>query len=202
MSPGRRARRLGAGRERRAMIKLPQSRKGKVIAVAVLAICAVALCKPLGWLGYLAKGTLFSVVTWFLPRILPVLAAFIAGPVGAAVVTFGAVYPYFFTYPPFHEMFRYNILLTMGNFITLCVFAVEFYMFAKRGGTKNWAFGFLCGTLDHFFVGMLCSMLVFRTVDKTSQIEILPFVAVCLAALAAHIVVFVLRRREKSVQEE
>lgn len=190
------------GRERRTMIKLPQSKRGKGIAVAVLAVCAAALCKPLGWLGYLASGTVFFVLTWILQRILPTLAAFIAGPVGAVVVSFGAVFPMFFTYKPYREEFRYNALHTVSIFLAFSAFSCVFYIFAKRGGAKNLMLGLLCGTLDQFLVGMLCSVFAIRTVDKTTPIPLFPIIACFLAALAAHVLGFLLRRREKAAEEE
>lgn len=179
-----------------------RTRKGRILSVAVLAVCAAALCKPLGWLGYLASGTVFFVITWILQRILPTLAAFIAGPVGAVVVSFGAVYPMFFIYTPYQEEFRYNALYTVSTFLAFSVFSCVFYIFAKRGGAKNLMLGLLCGTLDQFLVGMLCSVFAIRTVDKTTPIPLFPIIACFFVALTAHILVFLLRRREQAAREE
>ena len=183
-------------------IKLPQSRRGKVITVALLAVCAMTLCKPFAWLGYLASGTVFFAITWILQRTLPTLAAFIAGPVGAVVVSLGAVYPMFFTYKPYQEEFRYNALHTVSTFLAFSAFSCVFYIFAKRGGAKNLMLGLLCGTLDQFLVGTLCNALTVHMIDKATQILIFPIVANFFAALAAHVLAFLLRRREKAAEEE
>ena len=162
----------------------------------------MALCKPLGWLGYLASGTVFFAITWILQRTLPTLAAFIAGPVGAVVVSLGAVYPMFFTYKPYQMLFLYNAIHTVGTFLVFSVFSCVFYIFAKRGGAKNLILGLLCSTLDQFWVGMLCSFFAFRTIDKTTSISLFPLIASFFAALAAHVLVFLLRRREQATREE
>ena len=129
------------------MIKLPQSRRGKVIAVAVLAVCAMALFKPFAWLNYLTIETPVYIPLLFLRCVLPSLAAFIAGPLGAITVSACAVCPrillYHFDYPLY--MVVYNILLAVNEFAQISIFSCEFYSMGRKGGRKNILLGLICG---------------------------------------------------------
>ena len=183
-----------------------QSRRGKAIAVAVLAVCAAALFKPLGWIQYLLISTPFAVPALFLSCILPTLAAFVAGPLGAIIVSVCAVSPsillYPFYYPPDPTIFFPYSIARLGDFAKIAVFACVFYCMGKRGGAKNWLSGLICGVLDFMFIQIVSGCLMVLSIEKDPPISAVPGILTFFLALAAHALVFLLRRREKMNQEE
>lgn len=192
--------------EKKGHVEFLHTRRGRALSVALLAVCAVALFKPLGLAQYFLFSTPFAVPALFLSCILPTLAAFIAGPVGAVIVAACAVCPriilYPFYYPPDPAIFFANGLEALGNFAESAVFACVFYSMGKRGGAKNLLCGLLCGGLDFMFIQIFSGSLVVLLIEKNPPISALPSLLAFLAALTAHAVVFLLQRGERAARRE
>ena len=183
-----------------------RTRKGRILSVAVLAVCAMALFKPLGWIQYLLISTPFAVPALLLSCILPTLAAFVAGPVGAIIVSVCAVSPsillYPFYYPPDPTVFFPYSIARLGDFAEIAVFACVFYSMGKRGGAKNLLCGLVCGVLDFMFIQIVSNCLTVLSIEKDPPISVVPGTLTFFLALAAHVLAFLLRRREKAAEEE